>query len=114
MATIQLNVFEGRKNRDAGIAKAVGHAEKNNPGWNDKAFDMFKEWLSGWPSSFTFLMEDFRKCAQIRGLPDPPSARSFGGIALRAKFAGLIKSNGLKPTTSVTAHRCYANEWQKV
>lgn len=114
MAAIQLNMYESRQNRDAGIQKAVEHANQVNPEWSDKAYEMFVDWLKGWPSTFTFLMEDFRKVAQIRGLPDPPSARSFGGVALKAKFAGLIKSNGLKPTTSVTAHRCYANEWQKV
>lgn len=110
----QLNIDFARANRDEGIATAINHANAVNEGWSDKAYAMFKEWLSGWPKGHCFQIETFRVSASARGLPEPPSARSFGYIAVRARKEGLIKSNGQKATSSSTAHRCYANEWEKL
>jgi hypothetical protein len=111
---LTLNIPLARSNRDEGIQRAVDSANRKDAGWSEKAFEMFREWLSGWPPGFKFQMEDFRKVAQIKGLPDPPTARVFGSIAVRARKANLIKSNGQKATDSETAHRCYANEWEKI
>lgn len=100
--------------RDAGMNQAETHANQVNPEWSEIAYTMLKDWLKGWVKGYKFQMEDFRKIAQIKGLPDPPTARAFGSLAVRAKKEGLIKSNGPKPTSGVTAHSCYANEWEKV
>lgn len=111
---LTFNIPESRDRRDKGILQAVTHADKVNTGWSEKAYTMFKDWLNGWAQGHKFLMEDFRISAHIRGLPDPPSNRAFGQIAVRARKAGLIKSNGQRATRSVTAHRCFASEWVKV
>lgn len=111
---VQLDAFESSRARDEGIERAKAHADAVDLGWSEKAYQMLCDWLSGWPAGYKFQMEDFRKIAQIRGLPDPPSARAFGSLAVRARKANLIKSNGPKPTSGVTAHSCYANEWQKI
>lgn len=111
---IQLNVFEASRRRDEGIALAVDHADSNPVKWSDIAYNMLKEWLRPWPCGYRFQIEEFRQVAQIKGLPDPPNQRAFGSIAVRAKSEGLIKSNGQKATRGVTAHRAYANEWEKV
>lgn len=112
--TIQLDAFAAIQERDKGMQVAEANAEINHPGWKEDAYEMFKDWLSGWPKGYRFLIEDFRKVAQIRGLPDPPSARSFGGLAVKAKTAGLIKAFDQVKTSSKTAHRCFATLWQKV
>lgn len=111
---LTLDIDKAIQERDKGIEKAETSANRKSPGWTDRAYEMFEDWLSGWPSGYKFMMEHFRQVAKIRGLDDPPSPRSFGGIAIRAKIAGLIKSNDKKATTGVTAHRCYANEWEKI
>jgi hypothetical protein len=114
MSTVQLNILEAIENRDKGILQALASAETVCTDWADRAYNMLVEWLRPWPAGFCFQIEQFRQIAQIRGLPDPLHNRAFGGIALRARNAGLIKSNGLKPTSSVKSHRANANEWQKV
>lgn len=111
---LELDYTKAAEARDAGIDQSISHANEVIPGWSERAYNMFREWLSGWPSGFKFMIEDFRVSANARGLDKPPTARAFGNIAVQARKAGLIISNGQKPTTSVTAHRCYANQWQKV
>jgi hypothetical protein len=114
MPAVQLNILEAIRERDKGILQALTSAETVCEDWADKAYNMLVDWLQGWPSGFRFQIEEFRKIAQIRGLPDPMHNRAFGGIAVRARNAGLIKSNGLKPTTSIKSHRANANEWEKI
>lgn len=111
---VQLNIFKGQQERDKGINDALTHAEAVCPDWPEKAFVMFKDWLSGWTPGYLFTIEEFRMIAQIRGLPDPPNNRAFGGIALRARIAGLIKSNGTVKVKNPKAHCCFASQWQKV
>lgn len=114
MKIIQLDAFAAAEQRDKGMEIAEANAEINHPGWKVMAYDMLKDWLKGWPKGYRFRIEEFRQVAQILGLPDPPSARSFGGLALKAKFAGLIKSVDLEKTTSKTAHGCFATLWEKL
>lgn len=113
-AQLELDYTKAAEARDAGIEQAVQHADAMNIGWSEKAWEMFQEWLSGWPKGFRFQIETFRASAGARGLPHPPTARAFGQIAVRGRKEGLIRSNGQKPTTGVTAHRCYSNEWEKI
>lgn len=111
---LTLDIYQAEKKRDEGIERAKNHAEAVEPGWNERADQMFKEWLQGWPQGYKFLIEDFRMSASIRGLPEPPSNRAFGGMALRARKAELIKSVGLAATTSKKGHRCFASVWIKL
>lgn len=110
----QLDIFTARENRDKGILKAVTHADKVNTGWSEKAFKMFCEWLAGWQPGYKFTIEQFRQIAQIRGLPDPPHARAFGSLAVRAKKAGLINSNGTVKVRNPKAHCANAACWTKI
>lgn len=114
MKEVQLNIFEARSERDAGIEQAESHANQVDPGWSDRAFQMLKDWLRGWAPGFRFTIEEFRQVAQIRGLPEPPSNRAFGGLAVRAKKQGLIKSNGTVKVKNPKAHCCFASQWIKV
>jgi hypothetical protein len=114
MSAVQLNILQAIEQRDKGIERAVNHAESVHPGWKEDAFQMFKEWLSGWPSGYKFTIEHFRQVAQIKGLPDPPSNRAFGSLALRARIAGLITSNETVKVQNKKAHRANAALWRKV
>lgn len=113
-AQLELDYTKATEARDQGIEQATRHANEVDPGWSERAFDMLKDWLKGWAPGFRFTIEEFRKIAQIRGLPDPPHARAFGSVAVRAKCAGLIKSNGTVKVKNPRAHCANANQWQKV
>lgn len=104
----------GETLRDEGMKRAEDHAERVEPGWNDRAYEMFKEWLKGWPVGYRFLMEDFRQVAHINGLPEPPSKRVYGNIAVRAKKEDLITSNETRPVKNAKAHKANASLWQKL
>lgn len=110
----QLNIFEGRKLRDEGIARAVAKADKECAGWSTMAFEMFEAWLSGWPAGYVFLIEDFRFAARMRGLPEPHSNRAFGGLARKASNNNLIRAVGMKQVKNANAHACYATQWEKI
>lgn len=114
MTQLLLNIPASCEARDKGIKKAMDSADRNEPGWNEKAYEMFVSWLSGWPKGYCFQIEDFRASASARGLTKPKTDRAFGGVAVKAKNAGLIRSTGAKPTKGVTGHRCNANLWEKI
>lgn len=114
MSAIQLNIYEAQKERDKGIAKAINHANEAIPEWEEKAYRMFKEWLSGWAPGHEFLIEDFRFSAEIKGLEKPPSSRSYGPLAIKAKKEGLIVSHETAKTRSKSSHRANAAKWIKI
>lgn len=114
MTQLILNLPAAREERDKGIKHAVDHANAVNKDWFENAYTMFKEWLAGWAPGHEFMIEDFRFSAEIRGLVSPPSARSYGAIAVRAKKENLIISYETAKTRGKSAHRANANKWIKV
>lgn len=106
--TKQLDLNFGRIARDRGIKKATDHA---GAAWNDKTYQLFIQWVAR--QSRPFTIEVFRAYAADK-LPMPPSLRAFGGIAMRAVHAGLIKKVGYTQVTNEKAHRANCSVWQKI
>lgn len=105
-------IAEGERLRTEGLNLAVQNA---GPGWADKAYQAFKEWLFTKPVGYKFLTEDFRIHAQIFRLVDEPkSRRAFGFICPKAKKEGLIEWAGVDRTKDKSSHRTPANQWRKV
>ncbi|MCA0397301.1 MAG: hypothetical protein LCH51_07840 [Bacteroidetes bacterium] len=94
---------------EAGIKKAVDHAEATNRGWNNKAFGYLLQYVR--THSEKFLMEEFRQWAEAQGLPSPPHLRAYGGIALRAAKCGFIRKIGTQKVSNVKAHCANASVW---
>lgn len=107
---IQSNLFEARQARDAGIEKAVTHANEVVPDWSEQAFEKLKEYLKCFPGEF--MAETFRAEMALQDFPLPPSARAWGGIIRRAASAGLIERVRLQQVTNKRAHLCYASVWR--
>lgn len=99
------------KLRDEGIQTAIDHAGLD---WSEKAYEVFKEWLSGWPTGYAFMFEGFRFSAEARGLETPPSKRAYGAIAVRAKKDGLIQCSGYGKTTDSSSHKTPAAVWRRI
>lgn len=114
MKTLQLDAFESSRARDEGIERAKSHADVVDPGWSERAYRMFTDWLSGWAKDYCFTIEQFRQSAEIRGLERPPSNRAYGSIAVRAKKEGLIKTERTVKVINKLAHRANAALWQKI
>lgn len=106
--TSQLDIKFSRIARDRGIKKAADHAGAD---WNDKAYQLFMQWVAR--QSRPFTIEVFRAYAADK-LPMPPSLRAFGGIAMRAAHARLIKKVGITQVKNEKAHMAFASLWQKM
>ena len=104
--------FTGRQNRDAGMKKAIQSAEQICEGWSEKAFQLFKWYLSSIPRGKRFLIEDFREAIKDK-IPAPRSSRAFGPIAMRAVKAGLIERVGYRQVKNPNANCANASVWVK-
>lgn len=113
-AQLELDYTKGIELRDYGILQAMTNADSRIPDWSEKAYKMLVEWLRGWAPGYKFTIEQFRQVAQIRGLPDPPHARAFGSLAVKAKSAGLIKSEQTVKVKNPKAHCANAALWIKL
>lgn len=106
--------FEARAQRDAGIRKAVDHAEDVTPGWSDRAFEMLRCFaddhrLNGGGS---FTSEDLRTYASNLGLPSPPHLRAWGGVFQRGAKAGVIVKAGFTTARAPHVHKSILATWR--
>lgn len=107
--TVQLNILEAIEQRNAGIQTAIDHANSDNPGWSEKAFEEFKRFLVINPGEF--MAEQFRCHCAVIDFPLPPHARAFGGIIRKASNAGIIKFVRYQQVSNPKAHACFASVW---
>jgi hypothetical protein len=95
-----------------GMSDAIAHADHVYEGWSDDAYALLKEFVS--IARGQFMCEDIRAYAHIKGLPDAPSGRAWGGLICRAKREGLIKSTGYSQVKNPRAHQANASLWSAV
>lgn len=107
----QLNITFAKEARDKGIKRAVENADRVCDNWSARCYGLFKDFINA--QRAPFQTETFRH--SIAGMiEEPPHARAFGAIVVRAAREGLIKCVGSKPVSNVRAHRCLANVWMRV
>ena len=92
---------------DAAIQRAVDHANVVHEDWSEKAFDFLKGYAEINPR---FMTEDVRN-ASAGAVPEPPSARAWGGVVRRAVKAGIIYQRGTDRVKNVRAHGANAAVW---
>lgn len=107
--------FTGQQLRDAGMQMAVDHADAVNEGWSIKAYNLFVAWIKNKGRGRQFKTEDFRVYLKLGELlPNPPSERAYGSIALKAAKAGLIKKVGYATVVNPKAHGTPCTLWEVV
>lgn len=96
--------------RDEGIQKAIDSANREVKNWSDVAYG----YLLGYIRNHNeFMIEDIRVSSE--GLvPEPPSKRAWGGIAVKAAKNGFIKRKGFQSVKNVKAHKTPATLWEVV
>lgn len=103
----ELNFEEAARLRDAGMQQAVDHAEQVHEGWSDVALNFLKNFAA---KAERFMTEDVRKAAE--GIvPEPPTARAWGAVVVKAKKAGFIKHVGFNQVKNKKAHCTPASVW---
>lgn len=93
--------------RDAGIAAAADHAERETPGWKDLAYDVFVDYAR---HNAEFLTEDVRFANPQ--LPQPPDKRAWGHVAIRAVKAGVIEHGGFAKAKDAKVHCSVNTLWR--
>lgn len=100
------------RNRDMGIEAVVNHADRVFDGWKQSAMTLLRDFLNQ-NNGTSFLAEDVRDYAGLKGLPEPPSKRAWGGVMKAASGKKLIRSVGFGLTKNPLAHRTPATLWTK-
>lgn len=79
--------------RDASIEQGMTTAQKEMANWRRLAMTALRDFLAQ-RGEHPFLTEAFRMFARGHGVPDPPDARTWGGVMTAAKKEKLIESVG--------------------
>lgn len=107
-----LDFSQAKINRDNGITVSELNANSVWKNWSDDATIILKHFIDYCPGEFQ--AEEVRKYAtRFFNLPEPPSARAWGGVIFRAAKAGIIKRVGIAPTSNPSAHCANASVWVK-
>lgn len=102
--------FTGQELARSGAKLAEDHAEAEHLGWKDLADGYLLEFLA--QHKGTFLAEQVREFAYKRGLPRPPSERSWGGVMMRGSGKEIIKWAGNAQVSNRRAHSATAALWE--
>lgn len=93
--------------RNAGMAQAVNHADRETPQWRDLAFDFLKAFCA---THRYFISEDVSGASKEAHLPQPPTDRAWGSVYTRAIKAKLIVQDGTG--RSNRRHRSLCPRWR--
>jgi hypothetical protein len=112
MSETQLNIEWGKARKEAGMKRAVDHANAVHDEWEEMAFSFFL-------NVFLKHHKGVFMCEQVRltsegVVPDPPSLRAWGGIITRAKFKGfIVKAGPPRPVKNPKAQMAFAQPWKR-
>jgi len=95
--------------RDAGIMQAAEHADAVIENWSEIALQFLQTFLN---TAGEFMTEEVRLAA-IGFVPEPPDARAWGSIIVKARKKGLIKKTGVRCKSDKCCHRGFGSVWIK-
>ena len=104
---MQLDIFISHNLRDKGIQQAINYADKVQPLWSEQAYNCLLNYIR---YNDEFMTEDVREASKNQ-LSEPPSARAWGGIIVKAVKCGLIYRKGFRNVSNVKAHCTPATLW---
>jgi len=101
--------------KQAGIKKAVDHADQVSEGWSELAYSFLQRYLQGVPSGayFQFTTEQLRESAKF-SVPEPPKDQAWGAVILRAAKKGLIRKAGYDTAKNLKSHSRPVTLWTKL
>lgn len=102
---------EARALRDAGIATAEAHADREAPGWAERARDYALGYAMQHP---TFTAEQLRAAAEAEGFPPPPDARAWGGALAWLSRRHKVQADGFVEAEGKQAHCAPKRRWRSL
>lgn len=102
-----LDFTAARVRRDSGMNRAVEHADRTSPGWQDAALEAFKAYAA---THRTFTTEQVRTASP--NVPQPPDKRAWGHVARRACKEAIVRKVGMVQAQSPTVHCMYVSLYE--
>ena len=99
MATELTIDFTGPQLRDIGIRQSEFNASKEYVNWSDQAYDFAVHFCRYHKE---LMMEDIRTASKGK-VPDPPSLRAWGSIALKLIKNGVVEKLSTRPVQNPKA-----------
>lgn len=90
-----LSYIEAKELAEQGMARAVDHADRKDPGWSERAFEALLAFTVTTDGEFT--AERARAACHESGLAQPPDARAWGAVFNKASKRGHIVRVGYAP-----------------
>lgn len=84
-----------------GMERAAAHAERVEPDWNDRAYDLLCAFARTRPE---FHAEEARAWAVEQGLPTPPDNRAWGWPTKRAVKEGVLQHDRYEAVKIAPSH----------
>lgn len=110
-----LDLLDGKQLAATGLEMAVDHAEGVAPGWKERAWKVFLEWLSAQKYRSTFKIEQFRIWCELNDkIEKPPSKRAYGFLPIKAAKEQLIAKAGYSQVTNPKAHSANCSLWMVI
>lgn len=96
--------------KDAGIAKALAHADAVEPGWHERAMALALQFAAR--DGAPFRGEEVRAWVEHDGLlPPPPHVNAWGGVFRHLARRGYIGEIGFDNATSPKSHGRLTRIW---
>lgn len=107
-----LDFMTTRDLANEGMQRAVEHADRVEPSWSDRAFNILADFARTNPE---FMAEDVRVHAhKVLGLPQPPDPRAWGAVVNSAVRSGLIVRDRYELTKIPPAHATPRPVWRSL
>jgi hypothetical protein len=103
------HAITARELRDEGMKRAVDHAERETPGWQDQAIGHVRVFAG---LEHEFMCEEARRFAESRGIAPPPDKRAWGAVMMKCAKLGLIEKVGLGYAKDPKVHMNPASIWR--
>ena len=114
MNQLPLELTEGQRRRDDGMARALDHADREVPSWSVQAWGYLLEFLGSVTTNQQFMAEEVRHFAEKRGFELPPDRRAWGGVIVRASKRGMVRRIGYGKHEDPKSHHAPATLWVRV
>jgi hypothetical protein len=102
--------YEADKLAMAGMNAAADKAEQDKPGWRQKVWELYIQYVRSLDFETRFFLEDFR--AWVAGkIDEPQDLHSCAHLSVKGQSAGLIKKAGYGKTRNKKAHGAPCSMW---
>lgn len=103
------HAIQARALRDDGMQRAVDHANRVSPSWQERAIEHVRAFAL---EQREFMCEEARRFAEGRGMSPPPDKRAWGAVMMKCAKLGIVEKIGLGYAKDPKVHMNPASVWR--